>query len=488
MPTHKKDSCRPPLLPLVARVAALIRRHNLVNKDDKVVVAVSGGADSLALLHLLQAIDLPLQLLAVYIDHGLRPLETPDEQTTIAGVCRALAVPYLTRSVEVHRLAARESRSLEEAARILRYQALEQVRLEHGAQVIAVGHTADDQTEEFFIRLIRGSGRSGLSGMKIRRDRIIRPLLHEPKAALVAHLKTLAIPWCQDTSNFDRQFLRNRVRLELLPLLETHFNPAIRRTIRQTMDVLGEEERFLEDRATEAFGRCVTAGMQLVEEEGKRLQLVIDDEMFHECHPAICRRILEQCFWHLAIPPTYGQIRTLLDFFKRKDKGGEIHLADGVRAERRGSQLVLCRPLEGGRLRGSKKAPKNIHLAIAGPGCYPVPEAGREIILEERAGGPGRCANDGRLSLDRAKITFPLLLRLPLPGELFHPCNGPGRRKINRYLNDRKIPANERPHWPVLVSEAGVIALPGLQIDHKYRITEETTTILIVDWRAVKAG
>ncbi len=487
LPTHQKYSSAPPLPAIVARVAALIRRHHLVNQNDKVVVAVSGGADSLALLHILQAIDLPLQLLAVYIDHGLRPLETPEERTTIAGCCQALAVPYLARSVDVRGLAARDGRGLEEAARNLRYQALEEVRREHGAQVIAVGHTADDQTEEFFIRLIRGSGRKGLSGMMVRRDRIIRPLLEEQKAALIDYLKALNIRWCRDSSNRDPHFLRNRIRLQLLPLLQSDFNPAIRRTVLRTMDVLGEEEDFLEARMAEAFERCVTAGVQLVEGE-ERPRLVVDDEQFHACHPAIRRRLLERCFWRMAIPPTYSQIHTLLDFFGRREKSGEIHLEDGVRAERRGSHLVLCRPLAGGQRRGGRKPPLPINLVIAGPGCYLIPEAGRELVLEERPGNEGRGTGDGRLYLDRAKITFPLLLRPARPGEVFHPCNGPGRRKVSRYFNDRKIPASERMAWPVLVSKDEVIALPGLQIDQAYRVTETTNTLLVIAWPTAKAG
>ncbi len=487
MPTQQKDSCAPRLPAIVARVAALIRHHQLVTRHDKVVVAVSGGADSLALLHILRAIDLPLQLLAVYIDHGLRPSETPEEQTTIAGYCQTLAIPYLTRSVDVRGLAARDGRGLEEAARNLRYQALEKVRREHGAQVIAVGHTADDQAEQFFVRLIRGSGRKGLSGMMVRRDRIIRPLLQEQKAALVDYLQALNIRWCRDSSNLDLHFLRNRVRLQLLPLLQSKFNPSIRRAVLRTMDVLGDEEVFLEAQTAEAIERCVTAGVQLVEGE-QRSRLIVDDEKFHACHPAIRRRVLEHCFWRMAIPPTYGQIQTLLVFFGRQDKSGEIHLEDGVRAERRGSQLVLCRPLAGGRRRGGGNPPSPINLTIAGPGRYFISEAGRELVLEEQPATDGRDGGDGRLYLDRARITFPLLLRPARPGEVFHPCNGPGRRKVSRYLNDRKIPTKERMLWPVLVSETGVIALPGLRIDQAYRVTETTTALLVIAWRRVQAG
>ncbi|MFH0781091.1 MAG: tRNA lysidine(34) synthetase TilS [Pseudomonadota bacterium] len=470
------------LSPLVERVASLIHRHNLVVRGEKVVVAVSGGSDSLALLHILQATGLHLHLLAAYVDHGLRPQETPHEQTIIAKCCQALGVTLLVRTVNVHQLVALEKRSTEEAARILRYAALEQIRQECGAGVIAVGHTADDQVEEFFIRLIRGSSLKGLSGMHFTHDRIIRPLLQETKNSLIDYLNSLGISWCQDSSNLDRQFLRNRVRLDLLPVLEQDFNPAIRGTVLQTMDILATDEQFLEEHTVAAYARCIIPSKQL-KKESRNDQQLIDIALFNECHPAVRRRLLEKCCWHMAIRPTYRQIRILLKFLKEGENGGEIHLEDGVRAEKCGQHLRLCRPLENGRIRGSRSPCEGIHISIPGPGCYFVVEAGRELLLEEKPFASYRENDTTRLFLAREKISFPLLLRSPLPGELFHPCNGLGRRKINRFFNDRKIPAKDRAFWPVLVSGTEIIALPGLQIDHKFRITEETATILTMSWQ-----
>ena len=146
-------------------------------ENDRIIVAVSGGADSMALLHILADITLPLELIAVYIDHGLRPEETPHEQEIIAHSCESLNIIFKVRAVNVQKIIAENKKSPEEAARILRYRALEKIRQQYDAQVIAVGHTADDQVEEFFIRLIRGSSSRGLSGMRVKRDYIVRPLL-----------------------------------------------------------------------------------------------------------------------------------------------------------------------------------------------------------------------------------------------------------------------------------------------------------------------
>ena len=460
MPQRKNPLPKRPELKPVERVAAVIRDNRLIMPGDRVMVAVSGGPDSLALLYLLRAIDIPMQLIAAYIDHGLRPLEIPNEVNTLKACCCALDVPFLTRSVDVHGLLATKKCSPEEAARILRYEVLEELRREHRAEVIATGHTADDQVEEFFLRLIRGSGRRGLSGMAIRRDRIIRPLLNETKASLTDFLAANRVSWCVDSSNLERHFLRNRVRLDLLPLLEKEFNPSIRRTIRQNMNILAEEEEYLERRTEEVAALCIKTFA--LPEDGKPPQLAVLAEPFFDQHPAIRRRVLEQCFIRMGIQPAYGQIDTIAEFLARDASGGEIHLDDGVRVEKRKDQLLFCRPLEPGRKRGKKAALPAIALTVAGPGRYFLPEHGQELIIEETE-SPGAVQRDGsRLLVDRARVVFPLVLRSAQPGETFHPFNSPGRKKISRYFNDRKIPAHERIAWPVLLSDDNIVALAGI--------------------------
>ena len=485
MPNDKKDPTTLQSLSIIKRVEAIIRDNHLVNENGRLIVAVSGGSDSLALLYLLRAISFRLQLVAVYIDHQLRPLETPLEQQTITKCCNSLNIPFVRRIVDIQQLTAREKHSPEEAARILRYRALEEVRREHDAHVIATGHTADDQVEEFFLRLIRGSSRRGLSGMAVQREQIIRPLLYETKDSLADYLTALGVEWCLDSSNLERHFLRNRVRLDLLPLLEKEFNPSIRQTTLQSMNILEEEEDFLESRTAEAFMQCVDTSQQLPEGKHNR-QLLVKMTSFDSQHLAIRRRILEKCFWQMGIRPSYKQINTLVEFVNSGGTGRELHLEDGVRAEKHRTHLLLCRPLERGRIRGSKTLPPGIHLAATSPGRYKLESHGRELILEEMEATQAVSGDGSRLFVDKAKITFPLLLRSALPGEKFHPFNSPGKKKVSRYFNDQKIPPIGRNSWPVLLAEDKIIALPGLQIDHHYRVSGETREILAISWLKLK--
>ncbi|MCP4337414.1 MAG: tRNA lysidine(34) synthetase TilS, partial [Desulfobulbaceae bacterium] len=275
---------------------------------------------------------------------------------------------------------------------------------------------------------------------------------------------------------------RNRVRLDLLPLLEEKFNPALRKTILQNMDVLSEEDIFLEKQTELAYSQC-TEFSELRAEDEKRPQLTINRDQFLNSHMAIRRRIIEKSCWHMGIRPTYERICTIIEFMEIGENGSELHLEDGVRAEKSPDKLLFSRPLTMGKVRGSRPPVDSIFQSIPAPGTYAVAGTAKELVLEETLETAYYGKNKGELRVDLAKISFPLLLRSFQPGEKFHPCGGPGRKKISRYFNEQKIPARERPAWPILLSAGEVIALVGLQLDHNFRISSSTVKTLSIRWR-----
>ena len=288
--------------------------------------------------------------------------------------------------------------------------------------------------------------------------------------------------WCRDSSNLERQFLRNRVRLDLLPLLEQNFNPALRKTILQSMDILLEEDKFLEIQTLDAFERCCEVD-EFASSDEKSCQLTINREKFLEVHPAIRRRIIEKSCRQMGIQPSYEKICALGKLIEFGRKGSELHLFDGVRAEKHTHDLLLSRPLPKGRIRGSRQPAAVINQTLPEPGKYQVVEANKEIVLQITSTAACHKKEAGELLLDLAEIAFPLQLRSVLPGERFHPFGSPGRKKISRYFNERKIPAGDRQAWPVLLSGDRVIAIAGLQLDHNFRITTKTRKVLSIDWR-----
>src|ERR1700730_18632980 len=227
---------------LLDRVRQFIRRHALAGRDTRVVVALSGGSDSVALAHIIRHLDAAGELRAVgvaHFNHQLRDSAYRDERFC-ADLAASFGWPLCVECEDVAARARREHRSLEHAARTARHAFFERARARVDAGVIALGHTRDDQAETFLLRLLRGAGPRGLASMHPRHGAIVRPLLACRRAELRAYLDARNLAFVEDESNRDTSIPRNRVRAELLPMLETRFNPAI-------VDVLADEAEMARD-------------------------------------------------------------------------------------------------------------------------------------------------------------------------------------------------------------------------------------------------
>jgi len=258
--------------------------NSLITGEEPVLIAVSGGSDSVALLHILSALYPKNKRIAVYVDHCLRPHETPAEKEIVEALAKKCSASFVALTVDTPKEQKEKKCSLEEAARNLRYRALKNLIKRYNAQCIAVGHTSDDQAEEILLRLIRGTGSAGLSGMALKTGTIIRPLLHESKKMLRDYLKAHKLSYCEDSSNSDLRFLRNKIRLDLLPNLEQNYNPAMRSTLVQTAEILSEENRFLDLLCEKIFQKsCIP----------EKEQLTLDIAILNKEDIAIKRRVFD---------------------------------------------------------------------------------------------------------------------------------------------------------------------------------------------------
>ncbi|MCI5224564.1 MAG: tRNA lysidine(34) synthetase TilS, partial [Candidatus Electrothrix sp. AR4] len=270
-----------------------------VTKGSNIVTAVSGGPDSMALLHLMAGVQKQLQLCltAVWVDHGLRPSETPLEKWVVGDASKRLGIPFISHQVDAASYAAEQHLSLEHAARDLRYTALRKTARKVRAQGIAAGHTADDQAEEILLRLLRGSGGKGISGMRMRSGDLIRPLLGTSKLDLLAWLGEQKIAYCIDSSNNDLKFLRNRVRHQLLPFIEKHFDTGIKKSLRKTADSLAEDEQLLAELTADAEEKVVRESSESNTVEPAKLQILRNP--FRNLHAALQRRLVERLLWRM---------------------------------------------------------------------------------------------------------------------------------------------------------------------------------------------
>ncbi|MFW6122799.1 MAG: tRNA lysidine(34) synthetase TilS, partial [Thermodesulfobacteriota bacterium] len=326
---------------LVPAVRRFVVGEELFWRGARVVVAVSGGPDSVALLHLLHRLapEWGLDLGMAHFDHGLRGEASREEARFVGDLGGELGLTVHTGEGPVAELAQVEKISRQMAARRLRLDFLEQVRRDHHYDLVALGHTADDQVELFLLRLLRGAGSQGLKGMWPRTPGgLVRPLLGVGKDVVLAWLREEGLAFREDLSNLSRQYLRNRVRLELLPRLERDYNPRFKAAIWRLMAILQEDERFLAHSAAQVFGnvgRWVTPDC-----------VALDIGRWAALAPALQTRVLRQTLGHFFSHQeiTSSQVQNLMSLARGKKSGGMI-VWENCLVARAGEELHFCRPL-----------------------------------------------------------------------------------------------------------------------------------------------
>jgi tRNA(Ile)-lysidine synthase len=485
--------------PLEKKTLKTVEQEHLLQAGEKVVIGVSGGPDSMALLHVLARLAPVLDITpaAAYVNHGLRPQEAEKEKTLVAAEANRLGLDFFSGSFDVKGLAARQKLSIEHAARLLRYDFLEKTARESGAQKIALAHTADDQAEEILLRLIRGTARKGLSGMQTMRAGIfVRPFLRFPKSHLLDYLDKYSIPFRLDSSNTQNLYLRNRIRNDLLPYLTERYNPDIRQTLIRTATILQDEEELLEKITATVFAEAVITIQEASTREQKGnflhhkaypqvLQLKLD--LFNMQPRAIQRRLLEKCCWLMACEPRSRQIEHLLQLTMAECPAGSLHLSAGLRAAKTKTLLNFAYPQGRGPFRGNLSAGTGVEIhetRIVAPGSYEFPALHKRLVVKdiEYSISESKDIFPKGEYLDSALFSFPLTLRMAKPGDRFHPLGAPGSKKVFDFLSDLKINRHERRLVPVLCVDDSILALPGLRIDHRFRITRKTSRAIRVNW------
>lgn len=419
--------------------------------DARLLVAVSGGADSTALLLALhQASATQSWSIGVaHLDHGLRP-EASKEKKSVARLAERLGLPFFTGTADVKVLMKNKNLSLEMAAREARYTFLKEQAMAWKAHAVALGHTQNDQAETVLLRLMRGSGLAGLSAMAddTQRDGIrwLRPLLGLLRSDLETWLIEQHIDWCEDTSNDDPTMLRNRVRHELLPLLTERFNPGITGTLSRNASLLADEDALL-------------AQLSDMAQQEVTNPLGINTHRLHQQPPALARRIILNLLLELDLNPeavNSAMVQRVLNLSARRDGSSSCVLAEGWKAVR---TYDLLRFERNSRRPPQVKFCQNLVL----PGFTTIPESSFSIEVKSGKGplrpkpGEAPCAALPRSQLKEAT------LRNRTPGLRIRLAGLNGSRKVQDLLVEAKIPRNERDTYPLLFSENKLIWVPGFR-------------------------
>lgn len=439
---------------LTTTVLRTILRHSMVRRRDRLLVGVSGGADSVALTTALCELraQLEIRLTIAHLNHGLRNGADEDEEFC-RGLAGALDLAFVAGRADVAGKAKAEKRSIEDAGRAARYAFLFEQAKQHECHSIATGHTMDDQAETLLMRLARGSGLRGLASMypvmpPLARSReragtiaTIRPLIDVRRDEIESFLAEHGIPHREDPSNRDRRFTRNRLRHDVLPHLVRELNPRLVETLARSAEVLRDDEDFIEKQAREAFGRAATVGPGHVQLSIPGLEAI---------HPALRRRVAR-----LAVEHVRGNINNLsrrhvddlLGLIEPGKSGREVHLP-GVVVARSFGELHLFPKSARPEHDRSENGYNEFEYRLAIPAQLTIRECRglltAHLVESIRAGDKPGAAAGNAVVVGVEDGILELNVRSPRPSDRFRPLGAPGSKPLARYLMERKVAKDRR--------------------------------------------
>lgn len=491
--------------PVEKRVLDYVREMRLISPGDRVGVAVSGGADSVALLRILHDAHakLGVKLLVAHFDHCLRGAESDADAEFVANLARNQELPFVLDREDVAAAAKRNKWNLEDAARRLRYAFFERLIREGQATRIAVAHTADDQAETVLAHLIRGTGPTGLGGIYPVAGNVVRPLLAVRREELRAYLREHEQTWREDATNLDTSRLRARVRTRLVPMLESEFSPRIVERLSELARLSREEQGFWNALTEDRF-------RALVRRDGAELSIRASDLLAPmalpsaskpvnpDRHPetlptkALTERLIRRIYEELR-GTRQGLSAVHVDLVIRlavTSEGGHLaELPGGVLAEKSFGELkfriepdLRVKPDQRRKRRVSPDYAYRIDLPERGCTTVSVPELNSRIRLKVIDWTCGeRETINGRLALDAALLRMPLILRNWRPGDAYRPLGRREIHKLKQLFAEGRIPARERPGWPVLESAGRVVWARDMAPAREFCAGNGTTAGVVIE-------
>lgn len=438
----------------------------MISEGDCVIVAVSGGPDSVCLLHILHELkdELNIRLVVAHYDHGLRPAEDKSETAFVRSLAQSLGLPFET--AKGHLLEKQSPGSREEVARNARYAFLEKVRKKHKAQKIALGHNLNDQAETILMRLLRGSGPSGLTGMPPCRDgSIIRPLIEIERSEIESYLKAKKLSSVTDSSNLKTAYLRNKIRREVMPLLEVH-QPQLAPLLSQTAEILRDEDDYL-DRIAEAW---LTGNMGLSPHHSVKVPIAT----FLALPVALRRRVIRTGIKKVKKDlrrMSWDHVEAIQRMAQSEKPQAILNLPGRLTVQRTYDRLIFSS--------SAQKKPRPFFYLLESVGKYEFEEIGRSLSIEAIKNRKGlRLRGSSRTAfLDADKLRFPLTLRPFRAGDRFIPFGMEGHKKLKDFFVDLKVPLEQRRSTPLLCWKDQPVWVCGFRIDDRFKVTAQTKRV-----------
>lgn len=478
----------------IKSLAAAIDEEHLFRRDDRVVVAVSGGPDSMALLHALHGLnaeaDFSLTLHIAHLNHQLRGSDSDDDAAFVQAAADGFAIGCTITQRDISAVAGEQGKSIEEAARQERYHFLERVCIQVGANVVAVGHQADDNAETILHRIVRGTGLRGLAGIPWQRAispmsdaRIVRPLLDVTRKRILEYLANQGIAYHEDRTNASNEPMRNRIRNVILPLLQAEVNPQVRDALLR----LGEQARWLEEYLRETAHRTFETliisrtdqALTLNAASLARRNRIIQTELIRQAVESF--EVGQQDFG-------FAHIKAVLDLVADPGSGKQVSLPAGMSVTKLYDRLVFSLPTDEPRETIASE------IAVHVPGTTHLPVRQMELTCEVGPITPNESDRWRRKThrdeewADYEAVRLPLVVRGRRSGDRFWPLGAPGSKKISEFLIDSKVEPAERKKVAVLCDQLGPIWIVGHRLDERVKLRPHTRKVLRMRARRFDGG
>lgn len=455
------------LHPTEKKVLSTILEYRMISGGDSIIVAVSGGADSVCLLKILYALRkcLDISLTVAHFNHGLRPKEDEKETEFVAKLAKRLNLSLICETCSGIRKV--HGSSIEEKAREMRYKFFQNVINENDAQKLALGHTLNDQAETVLMHFLRGTGLTGLSGIPpIRQNCFMRPLINITRDEIHRYLKQNDESFIMDSSNLETRYLRNKIRLELLPLL-LDYQPKLIEHLGELAFLCRQETQLIDEQATKLLD------MITVDSSKQSLDLLLAS--FTTLASSLQYRIIRQAIKKIKgnlRKIERGHIKTIIDCANKDKPQIKVNLPENIIVKKIYDRLRFSL--------GDIIETQNFSYSINNTGTFKMKEINKTISLTEISKNDlilsGALHQEGFLDLDELK--WPLRVRNFRRGDKFIPLGMNGFRKVKDIFIDNKIPSEERKKIPILVSRDDIVWVYGIRIDDRYKIKEKTQRIL----------